>query len=235
MFSEGSNFTTWSSAPQVSTTSPAWKQPWDTFVAMSAFGQTSPCIIPLPRTEKPEPASEAIRERGGGNAPGVHGDRLGERLVVLPVLPERLRSGDEGEVVPPEGTVVLPREHHVVLRANEHQRHGKAVPADRLRQTDDVGGDAGILEAEELPRPTAPHLDVVHDQQATDPLGQGAELAQPGTRGDVDSPFRLHGLDQEGGRRLVAAARIRQKLVNHVHRVDGGAEVAVERVPIHVG
>jgi hypothetical protein len=50
-----------------------------------------------------------------------------------------------------ESAVVLARRPLVVFGLDEHQRERQAVARQRLRQRDDVGHDAGFLEAEEPP------------------------------------------------------------------------------------
>ncbi len=114
-------------------------------------------------------------------------------------------------------------------RLEQRQCHRQTVAADRLRQRDDVGRDAGDLEGEERAGAAAAHLDVVDDQQDVASLAQIGERAQPFGAGDVDAAFALHGLDDDRGGAVEAAAGVVEHALEPLEVLGDSVEVVVER------
>jgi hypothetical protein len=75
-------------------------------------------------------------------------------------------------------------------------RKRQTETAQGLRQADDIGLDAGRLEAEERAGAAAADLDVVDDQQYVVSLENLGEFLEPLHAGDVDAAFGLHGFDE---------------------------------------
>ncbi len=152
---------------------------------------------------------------------------LGGEGAVGPVGLQRLRRGDEGQVVAAEGAAVGARFPDVQLGLHQHQRHRQAEAGQRLRQGDDVGADARGLEAEERAGTTAADLDVVHDEQHVVALAQLFQFLQPAQRGDVDAAFALHRFHDDGGRLVHAAAGVLEHALQVGHGVHVRTEVSV--------
>ena len=106
---------------------------------------------------------------------------------------------------------------------------GRPISADRFRQANDIGLDAGILEGEELAGAPAARLNVIDDQQRAAALGQRRKTLEPPVRRGVEPTLPLNGLDEERGRRIDAAAGVFDRLLDQGDRVDVPAMVSVER------
>jgi len=153
---------------------------------------------------------------------------VGERIAG-PVGLQRLRGGDEGQVVAAERAAVGARLPDVQFGLHQHQRHGQSETGQRLRQRDDVGLDPGRLETEEAAGTAAADLDIVDDHQHVVATAQLLQVLQPAQRRDVDPALALHGLDDHRGRLVQPAAGIVQHALDVGDGVDVRAEVAVIR------
>ncbi len=128
--------------------------------------------------------------------------------------PRLERRGDHG-----------PRDHHP----------GRQAAGQRLGAGQDIGDHALVL----IPEPSArsPHagLDLVQDQQHTATVTQLAESGQVIRIGDVDAPFTLDRLDQDGGRLVVEhLGDSPEVVVRHVHeardhRLEPGVVLGLSR------
>src|SRR5690606_28797681 len=131
----------------------------------------------------------------------THG--LGE-AVVGPELAQGSGGGDEGRVEAAEGAVVFARLPLVQLGTDQGDGHRQAKTGDRLRQTDDIRGDAGGLEREERTGTAAACLYVVDDQQHLIAAAQIGQVAQPLHPASIETALALNGLDDHGGRKVLS-------------------------------
>jgi hypothetical protein len=168
------------------------------------------------------------RDQRGGDAPFLGQGGVFQH-VVTPVSGQGRGTGDEGEVEAAEGAVVLARLPDVEVRADQGQRQRQPVAADRLGQADDVGLDAGGLEAEERAGTAASHLHVVDDEQDAMPAAQIGQVTQPPGSGHVDAAFTLHGLDDDGGRLVEPAAPVVQQPLQEQEVRHPAPQPVVER------
>ena len=157
-------------------------------------------------------------------------------------------AGDGGaEGVAAEGRAVRAGVEELARRAEGDERADREPAADALRDRDRVGGDAGVLEGEPLPRAPGAGLDLVDDQQRAVALGQLARRLEVALGQVDDAGLALDGLDEQRrdpvvdgrlerlDRRVdeLDARRHRQERLLHV-RLAGERErahrAAVERV-----
>ncbi len=115
-------------------------------------------------------------------------------------------SGHKSKIVAAERAVVLARFPLIQLRLDQYNGERQSVATERFRQGDDIRLDTGFLEAEEGAGAPAASLDVINNQQHVVLAAHGFQVAQPLETRSVDAALALHGLYQDGGRCINAAA-----------------------------
>src|SRR6185312_1513801 len=154
-----------------------------------------------------------VRYRIGGRGDGRHdplalGERAALQAVIAPVGAQRGGAGHQRGVDATERAVVLAWRPDVQVESDQRERERQPVPADGLRQANDVRGDPRGLEAEERACPAAAHLDIVDDEQDAVLSAQFRQATQPLRARDVDPALALYGLDDRRGRGVQAAALV---------------------------
>jgi hypothetical protein len=114
---------------------------------------------------------------------------------------------------------VLARLPDVQLGLDQQQRHRQTITTDRLRQTDQIGHDAGALEREERARATAADLDVVDDHQHSVAIAQIADSTQPFDGRHVDAAFGLDRFQNQRRRQIETRVRVVEQRVDVAKRV----------------
>src|SRR5690606_17712756 len=147
--------------------------------------------------------------------------------IVAPEQLERAGRGDERMVVAAESAVVLARRPLVEAGADEGQRKRQAEAGQRLGEGDDIGLDAGALEAEEPAGPAATGLDVVDDEKRPMASGYRLDPAQPGVARHVQPALALHRFDDDRSRLVQARGGIRELALELGGGIDVTAEVAI--------
>src|SRR5690606_11881636 len=133
------------------------------------------------------------------------------KLISFPEVLECSGCRYKGMVVASEGTVVLARLPLIQITANEHDREGQAVTAERLGQSDDVRLDAHFFKAEKGTRPATTGLDVIDDQQHFVLAAELLKLTHPLGGSSVQTTFTLYDFDDHRRGLVDAAARIAQQ------------------------
>src|ERR1039458_5872630 len=156
---------------------------------------------------------------------------------------QRRERGSGREIVAAEGRAVAHTALHTVEHAvTDRRRHEdptdrREAARERLRDADDVGVKAPVLEREEAPGASEPRLHLVADEQRAVLAAGLLRAGEIALRGQVDA-LALDRLDDEGGdvlARELAPQRLEIAVGDPVaawqQRPEAGAEllVAVER------
>src|SRR6185369_6169609 len=104
--------------------------------------------------------------------------------------------------------------------------------------TDNVGLDAVIIQREHLARATHAALDLIDNQKNAVLVTDAAQLAEESLRSGHITAFALDGLDDDGRDLGWRRRRLKQAVLDPIHRSLNYAAVAtifgIERVPIFI-
>ncbi|MNZ75714.1 hypothetical protein D3C78_941980 [compost metagenome] len=127
---------------------------------------------------------------------------------------------------------MLARRPDIQFWLQQQEGHWQAVPADRLRQGNEIRLDPRTFEGEEIACPAAADLNLVGNEQDIVPAAKLLQPAQPLRVDDVNSAFGLYRFKQDGGRLVDSRVRISQDILDiaeRIHFCESPARVRHER------